>query len=199
MKAKILVSTAVSIFAVVLLAGWGASAARIKEPTKSDSTLLIGRIRLVCTGFPKHLQANGDHTKGITIDLKDSSNKFISATSRGSDGFFYFADLDIGQYAIVGFQIQIGDSRTTLHLDYKADDHFTIEKSTVNNLGDIVWYCDFIVRGPEEYTEQSVTTMFSARDWHEYKGNYDECKSWFEENYPKSDWKTRNWTNTQIF
>jgi hypothetical protein len=52
-----------------------------------------------------------------------------------------------------------------LCLNYKTDDLFVIEKGSVNNPGDIVWYCDCELRGRRE--------------------NYDECKSWFEEIFPK--------------
>jgi hypothetical protein len=197
MKAKIFVSMANFVFIGVLLVGEVAIAARIKEPTGPGGTLLIGRIKLTCTGFPRSWQANGDHTRGIRIDLKDSSNNFVSATSRGADGMFYFTDLDIDQYAIAGFQLQVGDSRFTLHLGLKTNDLFVIEENSVNNLGDIEWRCDYVTRDPEVYGT-AITTTYYSRYSLEYKSNYDECRSWFEENFAKSAWNTMDWNNVMV-
>lgn len=71
MKTKILVSISVSVLVGVLLAGGAASAARIKEPVGPDSTLLIGRIKLICSGFPKSTLANGRLTNHLVPQLQN--------------------------------------------------------------------------------------------------------------------------------
>jgi hypothetical protein len=176
-----------------------AKPAKLKKPTGPESTLLIGRIQLIGSNFPKNSAVNGVHTKGITIDLKDESNKFIYVTSRGNDGFFHVVDPDSTQYTIVGFSILMHESNVTWEIRYPTNDAFIIQENSVNNLGDILWRIDYGSSDITEYKSRGPSqTRFSARIMIEYETNYDEVKTWFEETYPKSVWVTKDWNETQI-
>jgi hypothetical protein len=153
---------------------------------------------MTCKGFPKGWNINGDHTKSITISLKDPSKSTISTVSRGEEGFFYFPDLAAGLYTLTGCDVELMAARTTIRLGFDCEYPVPVEGNSVNNLGDMAWLVAYETRGDTEYTEARVTTTFYARDYLAYKGNFDECKSWFAQTFPKSDWNTRSWVNIEM-
>jgi hypothetical protein len=199
MKTKIFLLFAVlSFFGFTFLNGY-AKSAKLKEPTGPESTLLMGRIQLIGSNFPRNSAVNGVHTKGITIDLKDETNNFIYVTSRGDDGLFYVADPRFTHYRIVGLSIQLHESNVTWDIRYPTNDALTIQQNSVNNLGDILWRIDYGLSDTTEYKSRGPSqTRFSARIMIEYKMNYDEVKIWFEETYPKSVWINKDWNEIQI-
>jgi len=200
MKTKILISITILILISFLLIGGCATTSRITEPTSPDSALLIGRIKLTCTEFPKTWNINGDHPNGVVVYLANVSTKeIIKVRSRGSDGLFYLIDLDVDKYVIVAFSFQSGGSRHTVNLGFETKDvrYFEIKRNFVNNLGDIKWRSKYETKVGTEWSKAGSTTTFSVKDSYNYLGNYDEVKSWFEETYPESDWNNKNWINAR--
>jgi hypothetical protein len=199
MKAKIFL-----LFAVPALIGFTffngfAKPARLQKPVGPESTLLMGRIKVICTNFPKNYEANGDYTKGITIVLKDEWNNIISVTSRGNDGFFHLVDPKFTNYTIIRFSIEIAGTRQMLQLAIQAKDVFAIHKNSVNNLGDLLWRVNYQSSETTEYSAQGDTqTPLNAGTMIECLANYEEVKSWFESTYPESEWKNKNWENIPV-
>ena len=195
MKNKIKISITIPILVGFLLIGGCATTARITEPTSPGSTLLIGRIKVICTGFPSKWHANGDHTNGVMVKLRDVSNEIISIRAHGADGLLYLVDPDIDRYTIVLLHVQVGTSRTLLDLYYRTSDPIYIKGNSVNNLGDILWRCDYVSKKAAEYTKSGTHTEIKINNSLVYKDNYDEVKAWFEETYPESAWNNKNWVN----
>ena len=195
MKTRTLVSILILVLALLIIAGGCATTARITEPTSPGSTLLIGRIKVTCTGFPNKLYANGDHADGVIVKLKDVSNEIISIRARGVDGLLYLVDPDIDRYTIVQIYLTTGSSSTRLRLDHRTNDSIYIEGNSVNNLGDILLRYDYVSKEAKESTKSGTSTVIKVNRSLEYKGNYDEVKAWFEETYPESAWNNKNWVN----
>jgi hypothetical protein len=199
MKTRICILVVVSALICSTFCIGYAKSARLNEPTGPESTLLMGRIQLIGTNFPKNSALYGVHTNGISIELKDESNKFISVISRGNDGFFQLVDPDFTHFTIVGFSIQMSDTSAMWTIHYPANDVLIIQKNSVNNLGDILWQIEYGSSGTTEYKRRGPAEQnFSASILIEYKTNYEEVKSWFKETYPKSVWINKDWENTQI-
>ncbi len=195
MKTRTLISILILVLAVLIIIGGCATTARITEPTSPSSTLLIGRIKVTCTGFPSKWHANGDHTNGVIVELKDVSNEIISIKARGADGLLYLVDPDIARYTIVQIHLQTGTSRSTLRLDHRTNDSIYIKGNSVNNLGDILLRYDYVSKKAAEFSKRGTYTEIMVNRSLEYKGNYDEVKAWFEETYPESAWNNKNWVN----
>ena len=199
MKTKFFISITISILVGFLIICGCATTARITKPTSPDSTMLMGRIRVICAGFSNQWFANGEHTNGVEVVLKDiSSNKTLTIIARGADGLFHLVDPGSHRYTIIEFNLQTGDPQTTFKLTHTTSDSFQIDENSVNNLGDIVWRCEYVSDISTEYGKSGSYTKVSVNSWLEYKGNYDEVKSWFEETYPKSVWNNKKWENAQI-
>jgi hypothetical protein len=175
-----------------------ATTAKIGEPTTADSTLLIGRITLTCSHFPNWVHVNGDHTKGIAIDVINmSTREILTTSSKGGDGLFYFDNLDTGEYAIVGYSIITRSSNVeaTFRYYYENGYKFIIKPNSVNNLGDISWVCEFETITDKEYTQSASHTSAKWSSECSHIGNHTEVKSWFKTTYPESSWNNENWVN----
>ena len=195
MKNKLKISITIPILVGFLLIGGCATTARITEPTSPGSTLLIGRIKVICTGFPSSMHANGDHTHGVMVKLRDVSNEIISIRAHGADGLLYLVDPDIERYTIVQIHLQVGTSRTITNLRHGTRDSIYIKVNSVNNLGDILLRYDYVSKKPAEYTKAGTHTEMKVNSSLEYKDNYDEVKAWFEDTYPESAWNNKTWVN----
>jgi hypothetical protein len=158
------------------------SPAPFTEPANSDSTLLIGRITLTCENFPANWHVEGEHKRGIVMDLKNvNTNEIIKIKSKGSDGLFYLLDTP-GYYEIVKFEYGIKSGRYWSTLTITGQYLINIEKGIVNNLGDI--HC----------TWTYVETMKRGHAKVQFNENYDEVKEWFQMTYPESSWNNVNWS-----
>ncbi len=195
MKTRTLFASIILIFVLIAFLGSCATTARITEPTSPGSTLLIGRIKVICTGFPSSMHANGDHTNGVIVKLRDVSNEIISIRAHGADGLLYLVDPDIERYTIVQIHLQTGTGSSTLNLRLGTRDSIHIKGNSVNNLGDILLRFDYVSKKAAEYTKAGTHTEVKVNTSLEYKDNYDEVKAWFEETYPESAWNNKNWVN----
>ena len=195
MKSRTFVIILILVLAVLIIIGGCATTARITEPTSPSSTLLIGRIKVTCTGFPSGWNANGDHANGVIVKLRDVSNEIISIRARGADGLLYLVDPDIDRYTIVQIHLQTGTGSHTLTLRQGTSDSIHIKGNSVNNLGDILLRFDYVSKKAAEYTKAGTYTEMKVNSSLEYKDNYDEVKAWFEETYPESAWNNKNWVN----
>lgn len=195
MKTKMLLSISIPILIGMLLIGGCASTGKIKEPASTDSTLLFGRITLICKGFPGDMHLNGEHTFGIKVHLIDASTKeTFYVRSHGVEGLFHIVDPDGGQYFILGYEIEKKVSPTLrVTMGYRAEDtpYIVINKNSVNNLGDIRWIETYDTRSKGDRT---FTTIGS----HDLLRNYAEVKNWFEETHPDSAWNGKNWVSVEI-
>jgi len=193
MKTKLLLSISISILVTLLLIGGCATIAGVREPAGPESTLLIGRITLVCRDFPRRWYINGEHKKGVKLYLMNTStNKMMCVSSHGKHGFFHLNDPEAGHYVILGFELKITIDRLRITMGYRAEDksYFVISKNSVNNLGDIMWL--------ESYIKKSSATTFTSHGNHNFKFNYDEVKNWYKEIYSNSAWNNENWVSVEI-
>ena len=203
MKTKALVVGVALILVGLIFAGGCATAPKINSPENPESTLLIGRITLICTGFPANYHLNGTHKNGINVYLiDDSTNETISIRSRGADGCFHF----VGNYDhdrlfyIDGFYFETGSSMQTITMPTQLEGppYIVLEANAVNNLGDIVWRVEYSVEGTTDYDERGSHSYFDVKEYHDFKGNCNELKSWFKTKYPESDWNQRKWYDLEI-
>ena len=72
--------------------------------------------------------------------------------------------------------------------------YIDITKNSINNMGDIVWNENFT---GAEYRGGGDSATYSKIGTHTFKGNYDEVKNWFLNEYPKSPWRGKNWTDVK--
>lgn len=202
MKTRIIFSVMSVIFIVLIIMSGCATTSKISEPTTADSTLLIGRIKLTCSNFPNYVHVNGEHTKGITIDVRNmSTGEVLTTKSKGADGLFYFDNPDAGEYAIVGYNITTkgGNVRATFKYLYDTSNRFNITPNAVNNFGDISWVCVFETITDKEYSDRGAshtTANWSNECYH--IGNYAEVKTWFKATYPDSAWNNINWNSLEF-
>ena len=197
MKTKVAVSVmSVILIGFIIMSGC-ATTSKISEPTTADSTLLIGRIKLTCSDFPNYVHVNGEHTKGITIDVQNvSTGEVLNTKSKGADGLFYFENPDAGEYAIVGYTIitKGGNVRATFRFLYDKSNRFNIKPNAVNNFGDISWVCEFETITENEYTDRGAgQTTANWSNECSHIGNYAEVKTWFKTTYPDSNWNSMDW------
>jgi hypothetical protein len=195
MKTKMLLSIGIPILIGMLLIVGCASTGKIKEPASTDSTLLFGRITLICKGFPGDMHLNGEHTFGIKVHLMDASTKeMFYVRSHGVDGLFHIVDPDGGHYFILGYEIEKKVSPTLrVTMGYRAEDnpYIVIKKNSVNNLGDIRWTETYDTRSKGEHT-------FNTKGSHDLLRNYAEVENWFKETHPDSAWNRKNWVSMEI-
>ena len=195
MKTRIIFLIGILLFIVLLLIVGCATGGRIKEPAKSDSTLVFGRITLICSGFPADMHLNGEYTSGIRVHLMDASTKDIFyVRSSGADGVFYIVDPDGGHYYILGYEIEKKVSPTLrVTMGHRAEDnpYIVVKKNSVNNLGDIRWNAAYDTRSKGDHT-------FTTKDSHDFLLNYDEVENWFKGAYPDSSWNAKNWVDVEI-
>jgi hypothetical protein len=203
MKTKTFLSILASIVIGLLLISGCSTTPKIKDPVNPESTLLIGRITLICTGFPHDLPLNGIHTDGITVYLFDATtDETLSMRSHGADGLFYMTE-DISYdrvLYIVDFVIKTGSTRQTITMPYRLEDipYIVLEANAVNNLGDIKWYEQYTAKGSKEYDDRGLQSTFHVAAYHEFKRNYNEVESWYKKTYPESEWNRKNWVNLEI-
>jgi hypothetical protein len=198
MKTKVTVSILSLFFTGIMIISGCATTSRITEPANAESTLLVGRIMLTCTDFPKQWHINGEHASGIEVDLRNVSlNKVITAKARGYDGMFHIINPDFGEYKIERFAIETGGSRYRVNLQYVPHENtfITVERNAVNNLGDIEWYETCETEESKEYTSTGTQTTLITTESHNYRRNYAELKSWFVKTYPESGWNNMNWNS----
>ncbi len=201
MKTRTLISILTFILFVVIVIGGCATTSIITEPTNAESTLLVGRIILTCTDFPRNWHVNGEHSTGITVAIRNmSTNKIISARSRGYDGMFYIINPDVGKYKIEQFTSETGGDlyRVTLMYAPPENTFFIVKKNTVNNLGDIEWYEKAEIEASKEHLGTKSQTRLFTTESHNFKRNYAELKSWFAETYPDSAWNDMNWNSLEF-
>jgi len=193
MKLKLMFVLFIPIFIGAVLLGGCATTGKVTEPSRPDSTLLIGRIKLACSNFPQYWYCNGEHTSGIVIDLRNVSTKeIVSIKSKGSDGLFSLIDPKEGIYAIIRLTFKTGSGRstTTLYFGDRKSRGFKIVRNSVNNMGDISWQ--------EIYLTKIDESTGATQDSLDFKRNYEEVKTWFGATYPESEWNRKDWLNVDV-
>ena len=187
MKTRVLVSIIITIIIGLLLISGCATTGKMKEPAKADSTLLIGRIKLVCENFPKRWHINGEHTKDLRIYFADpETKKTVIVKSKGDDGIFYLLNPTASQFVIIGFEIKKKGGNMIFNNHHLINNtYINITKNSVNNLGDIIWAETFT----EEEKRGGGSSSFSRIGEHTFRSNYDEVESWFKDTFTESSWK----------
>jgi len=195
MKTRVSVSIITTILIGLLLIGGCTTTGKVKESAKSDSTLLIGRIKLVCENFPKNWHINGEHTKDLRVYFEDpKTKKTVIVKSKENDGVFYLVDPAANQFVIIGFEIKkkAGNMIFNNHHLIK-DTYINITKNSVNNMGDILW--------AEKFTGQEArgggSSTFERIGTHTFRSNYDEVERWFKNTFTESSWGKKNWVDVE--
>ena len=178
------------LFIGLLLISGCATTGNVKDPGKSDSTLVIGRIKLVCNDFPKEWRINGEHTRNLRVYFVDPKTEDkIKVKPKGKDGVFYLVDPAAKRYYLVGFETIIKHGNWTLKNYHRIKNtYIDITKNSINNLGDIIWYETFT--GQTERGGGSST--FTKVGRHEFILNNDEVETCFMDEFTKSPWLGKN-------
>jgi hypothetical protein len=195
MKTKVMFILFIPIFIGIMILGGCATTGKITEPSRPDSTLLIGRLKLTCSNFPQNWYCNGEHTNGIAIDLRNISTKeIVTIKSKGSDGLFFLLDPKEGTYAITRLTFKTGSGRSTTTLYFWDDKSrsFSVARNSVNNIGDIGWQEMYLTKIDESYGggaggkgRSSITG--ATQNSCDFKCNFEEVKTWFAATYPESE------------
>jgi hypothetical protein len=191
MKTKAFLSILILLCIGFMFIGGCASTGKIKEPSHTESTLLIGRIKVTCNDFPREWKINGEHTKGVIIYLVNvSTNKVTKLKCNNKYGMFCLTNPDASQYILAGFVLRKEIVRTTFTGSHQIKNtYMDIQKNSVNNLGDMEWI--------ETYKGQQKrgggSSWYESTGTHIFLLNYGELEDWFRETYPESAWNRKNW------
>jgi hypothetical protein len=193
LRPRIFFPIIISFLIGLLLIGGCATTGKFKEPRKAESTLLIGRIKLICSDFPREWHINGEHTKGLRVYFVDVRTRNVERViSKGKDGVFYLVNPTAERYYLYGFEIRKRAGNMTFSDYYLLENiYIDITKDRVNNLADIIWY--------ETFTEETKTgvghSTFTKKGSHEFVSNYEQVQSWFKTEYAGSRWNSKKWVS----
>jgi hypothetical protein len=195
MKAKIISSIVITLLIGLLLISGCATTGKIKEPTKSDSALIVGRVKMVCSNFPRDWHINGEHTSNIRVYFIDpATNDVVIVKSKGDSGVFYLVDPDAKQFVIAGFEIRKKIGNMTYTNSHRIDNtYIDITRNSVNNMGDLVWDTRF----KSQDARGGGSSTYTTDSKHDFKSNYNEVESWFNETFAESPWNRKEWVNVE--
>jgi hypothetical protein len=184
-----------------LIIGGCASTGKMKGPSDSESTLLIGRIMMECSDFPANWRANGKHTRGIVVDLQNmNTDEVFSTKSSGADGLFQFMNLAAGEYRLIAYSREWGFSSgsTTLGHWEEQEHRIRVRNNTVTNIGDVHLWMKFETIEEKNIEKAGVsTTTARVRETCYFRKNFEEVRSWFASTYPESSWNEVDWISIE--
>ncbi len=184
MKTRNLIWNVIILFAVLVILVSCAGTKFIKEPDAGLKTLLIGQIILNTTEIPKGYEAKETYTSGIEIHLEKSpSGEITKLSSRGKDGYFFMTNPDAKSYRLDKLYLHVYASNYvwTFSCEFPHPVVIQIEDGKVNNLGLISWKANYKLH------QHFVDNI-----------NHENIKRWFKEEFPESDWNTKEWVNIKI-
>ncbi len=175
----------VALGCLALLAGC-ATSYYTTEPVSATEALVVGQIRLVATGFPAAMGANGVYVQNVLMTLRNlETNRSFEIRSQGPDGFISLASPAPGPYAVVGLSAQLPAGwGTSQLLRYRPVPpiHFVVRPGVVNNIGMIAWYED----------------RASGRDWNVAGYGFAQVRESFRVHFARSEWDRFRWHANRI-
>ena len=160
------------LFCVIIILS---SCISIKDFTNDDDLLLVGQ--LVC--IREKNVPNGIFKNNIKLTIKNIDSGVEKIANTNPDGFFFFRNLDEGNYELVEINYEREIGNMTYHLYNYIDRYFTVSKGKVNNLGLITI----------STSEKKVNISFD---------NHESVQSYFNTNYYNLQWNSIEWITTGV-
>ncbi len=173
------VSNLFILLLVTLLSSCVSITNKLKEPTDSNDTLLVGRLVFKCLGTNLYTIPTGDYRSGIKIEFFDQiSGDVIIVYSYSKYGFFKINNPDISSYIITEIMYEAPLGGVVL-IEPVYDNRFIIKKGKVNNLGLLTWTGNL--------PKFKHITVFNKE--------YEETRNLFFDKYSRSLWNKKEWVN----
>lgn len=175
-------------FLAVLLIFSGCSTTKFRqEPTEQKTNIILGQLNITIKNFDRFhgTNFNGKHTHDVSIFINkpgaDEEDR-IRINSSGSQGWFFAAGVEPGEYEVVEFSytVRSGSNWSKLYwpLHENSRQKFTIYADKVNNLGEVQWISDkkegnvyYFIESFENVKENFTDTFYES-EWLE--------KEWIE-------------------
>ncbi len=177
---------AVPVAALLALLAGCVTSYSATEPLSATEALVVGQVRLVATGFPGAMGANGVYAQEILVTLRNlETGRVYEVRSAGAAGLFSLASPSPGRYALLGFDARLPAGwGTSQLLRYRPARPiaFVVREGVVNNLGLVVWHVDHA----------------SGRDWEVAGYGYANVRESFRAQFARSAWVRFRWESREI-
>lgn len=137
-------STKLSILGMLILGIVLFGCVSLPYPTADNQTLVVGMTALSARGNERFrgLSVNGIHLSGIRVFIENIETHAVTELCSDETGFFCTNKLVPGEYKLKRLSFTKKNNTGSVSMSMRLGVKFTVEKNTINNLGEILWAQD---------------------------------------------------------
>ena len=137
-------STKLSFLGALIMGIILTGCASLPLPTADNQTLVVGMTVLSARGNEsfKGISVNGTHLSGIRVFIENIETQTVTELCSDQTGFFCTNKLVPGEYKLKRLNYTRKSNTGSVSMSMRLGVKFTVEKNTINNLGEIIWAQD---------------------------------------------------------